>query len=173
MSTNNIASSRKGSATIELEGDAGIVVTRLFDAPAALIYKAWTTPELVRRWWGFETSEWLVCEVDLREGGQWRYVIKDEGQEVGFHGTFKEIADPERLVNTEVYEGIPESPVGDWGPGTLNTLTLEESAGVTTLTQHIDCGTSEVRDMILQSGMEVGMQTGFDRIEDLVKELRS
>jgi uncharacterized protein YndB with AHSA1/START domain len=78
---------RHGTATVTLPSDREILITRQFDAPAALVYKAWTTPELVKRWWGFETSEWLVCEIDLREGGNWRYVTREaDGTEVGFHG---------------------------------------------------------------------------------------
>ncbi len=100
--------------------------------------RAWTTPELVRRWWGFETSEWLVCEIDLREGGTWRYVTREtvdaEPFEVGFHGEFRTIDAPHRIVSTEVYEGFsdPEAP-GDEA-GAVNTITFDESDGVTTMT---------------------------------------
>jgi len=72
-----------------------------------LVYKAYTTPALVKRWWGFEAAEWVVCEIDLRVGGTWRYVTRDREMEVGFHGEFREIAAPHRLVHTEAFEGIP------------------------------------------------------------------
>ena len=77
MTSDNTVNNRHGSAVITLPSDTEILITRVFDAPAELIFKAWTTPELVQRWWGFETSEWLVCEIDLRVGGQWRYVIRE------------------------------------------------------------------------------------------------
>src|ERR671918_174674 len=99
---------RLGTAVVTLPSDTEILITREFDAPASLVFKAYTTPELVKRWWGFETSEWLVCDIDLRVGGQWRFVIRDGGMEVGFHGEYREIAGPHRLVHTEIYEGAPE-----------------------------------------------------------------
>lgn len=77
MSSNDTVSNRHGSAVVALPSDTEILITRVFDAPAAMVFKAWTTPELVRRWWGFDTSEWLVCEVDLRVGGQWRWVVRE------------------------------------------------------------------------------------------------
>jgi uncharacterized protein YndB with AHSA1/START domain len=163
MSTPNAAGNRHGSAVITVPSDTEIVITRVFDAPAELIYKAWTTPELVKRWWGFETSEWLVCEIDLREGGQWRYVIRERDMEVAFHGEFRELAPPHRIVSTEVYEGYPDA-------GSLNTMTLEEVDGVTTMTTLIQHEKQEHRDAQLQSGMEVGMQVSYDRLEDLVRK---
>jgi uncharacterized protein YndB with AHSA1/START domain len=141
-------------------------VTRKFDAPAALVFKAYTTPEYVKRWWGFETSEWLVCDIDLRVGGMWRYVTREEGQEVGFHGEFREIDEPRRLVSTEAYEGVPDPD----GSAALNTLTLEEAEGVTTMTVYVEIPSKEIRDMMFESGMEYGMQISYDRLEDLVRE---
>jgi uncharacterized protein YndB with AHSA1/START domain len=163
MTTPNAVGNRHGSAVITVPSDTEIVITRVFDAPAELIFKAWTTPELVKRWWGFETSEWRVCEIDLREGGQWRYVIGERDMEVGFHGEFKEIARPHRIVSTEVYEGYPDA-------GSLNTMTLDEMDGVTTMTTHIQHELKEHRDAQLQSGMETGMQVSYDRLEDLVRQ---
>ena len=95
--------------------------------PRRALFKAYTTPELVRRWWGYAEDEWNVCEIDLRVGGTWRYVATHTNEngsfDVGFHGTYKEIDAPHRLVSTEMYEGAPD-PTGD---GTLNTLTFEET----------------------------------------------
>ncbi|MGH9224749.1 MAG: SRPBCC family protein [Acidimicrobiales bacterium] len=151
-----------------MPSDTEYVVTRAFDAPAELIFKAHTTPELVRRWWGFETSEWLVCDIDLTEGGKWRYVIGEHGDlEVGFHGYYKEIAGPHRLVYTEMYEGVPELPPPDAYP--VVTMTLDEASGVTTMTVLVQHTTQEERDMVLASGMESGMQISYDRMEDLVR----
>lgn len=168
---NSTVSNRQGSAVVTLPSDTEIVITRQFDAPAALLFKAYTTPELVKRWWGFEADAWSVCEIDLRVGGTWRYVAthtnENDSFEVGFHGTYKEIDAPHRLVSTEMFEGAPD-PSGD---GTLNTLTFDEADGVTTMTNHIECFSKEIRDMIIESGMEHGMQISMDRLEDVAKSL--
>ena len=87
----NTVSNRKGSAVITTPSDTEILITRVFDAPADLIWKAWNTPELVKRWYGFEDTQWKVCEIDFRVGGTWRYVTAGEGYEVGFHGEYLEI----------------------------------------------------------------------------------
>ena len=164
MSSNRTVSDRHGSAVITLPSDTEILVTRVFDAPAGAVFRALTTPELVRRWWGFETAEWDVCEIDLRVGGTWRYVIRDRGMEVGFHGEYREIDAPHRLVSTEVFEGYPD-PDG----ASLNTITLDERDGVTTMTVLVQHTRQEHRDAQLSSGMEGGMQVSYDRLEDLVR----
>jgi uncharacterized protein YndB with AHSA1/START domain len=160
----NTVSNRKGSAVITTPSDTEIVITRVFDAPAALIWKAWSTPELVQRWYGFESSQWKVCEIDLRVGGTWRYVTVDDDFEVGFHGEYLEIDEPRRLVSTEVYEGMADAE-------TVNTMTLEEVDGVTTMTTLISHTTKEMRDGQLASGMETGMQVSYDRLEDVARSL--
>jgi uncharacterized protein YndB with AHSA1/START domain len=162
MSTNRTFN-RHGSAVVTLPSDTEILITRAFDAPAELVYKALTTPELVKRWWGFDTSVWEVCEIDLRVGGTWRYVIREGDLEVGFHGEYRELDAPRRIVSTEVYEGFPDA-------GSLNTVTLDEVDGITTMTTLIQHETQEHRDMQLASGMEGGMQVSFDRLEDLVRQ---
>jgi uncharacterized protein YndB with AHSA1/START domain len=167
MSTNHTVTNRHGSAVITLPSDTEILITRAFDASADLIFKAYTTPELVKRWWGFESSEWLVCDIDLRVGGKWRYVIREGDNEVGFHGEYREVAGPHRLVSTEVYE---DAPVPDpEAAGAVNVLTLDEHDGVTTLTVLVQTPSQDVRDAIIQSGMEAGMQVSYDRLEDLVR----
>ncbi len=156
---------RYGSATVTLPSDLEILITRQFDAPAPLVFKAWTTPELVKRWWGFDTSEWLVCDIDLREGGSWRYVTREEGGfEVAFHGEFRTIEAPHRIVTTEVFEGIPDAAA-------LNTILFEESGGVTTMTITSLHTEKAHRDGHIDSGMEGGMQISMNRLEDLVVEL--
>jgi uncharacterized protein YndB with AHSA1/START domain len=167
--TQNPVGSRHGSAVVTLPSDTEILITRVFDAPAELIFRATTTPELVQRWWGFETSQWHVCEIDLRVGGGWRYVAREEdGFEVAFHGTYREIDAPHRVVTTEVFEG---APVPDpEAAGTLNTVTLDEHGGITTMTLRIQAPSQDVRDAIIQSGMESGMQISYDRLEDLVRQ---
>ena len=168
---NTPATNRHGSATIELQGDREYIVTRKFDAPAELIFQAHTTPELIKQWWGFETSEWLVCEVDFRVGGHWRNVLRDGGIQVGFHGTYLEIDRPNRLVLTEVFEGAPVPKGGHIDDtGTVNTTTLEEDGnGVTTMTVHVRHALPEHRDAMLETGMESGMQVSYNRLEDLIR----
>ena len=164
MTTTN----RHGSAVITLPSDTDILITRRFDAPADKLFAAYTTPELVKRWWGFETSEWLVCEIDLRVGGTWRYVTREaEGFEVGFHGTYLELDGPHRLVSTEAFEGVPDGVDPDESAA-VNTVTLDEVDGVTTLTVLCHYPSQEVRDIVIESGMESGMQVSYDRMEDLV-----
>ena len=163
MSTNPTVHNRHGSAVITLPSDTEILITRIFDAPAELIFKALTTPDLVKRWWGFETSEWLVCDIDLRVGGEWRYVIRERDMEVGFHGEYHELDAPHRIVSTEIFEGFPDA-------GSVNTMTLDEVDGVTTMTTLVQHELPEHRDGQLASGMEGGMQISFDRLEDLVRQ---
>lgn len=166
MSSNDTVRNRHGSAVITLPSDTEYLITRVFDAPAELIFDATTKPELVQRWWGFETSEWLVCEIDLRVGGKWRYVTRDGGMEVGFHGEYREIDRPHRLVSTEAYEGIPDPDEH----ASVNTVTLEEVDRVTTMTVLVQHTSKEDRDAVLESGMESGMQISYNRLEDLVRE---
>jgi len=174
--TDRNTTDRHGSATITLPSDLEIVITRRFDAPAALVFKACTTPELVQRWWGFDTSEWLVCEIDLREGGHWRYVTREtrgtESFEVGFHGEYRSIDAPRRLVSTEVFEGFSDPDAdSDLEAGSLNTVTFDENDGITTMTTVVLHEKQEHRDAQMASGMEGGLQISFNRLEDLVVEL--
>jgi uncharacterized protein YndB with AHSA1/START domain len=164
----NATRNRHGTATVTLQGDREIVITRSFDAPATLVFKAITTPELVKRWWGFDSSQWLVCDIDLRVGGQWRYLTKEEnGFEVGFHGEYREITAPHRLVSTEAFEGIPDADAN----ASVNTVTLEEHGGVTTMTTLVRHVRPEHRDGHIASGMESGMQVSMNRLENLTVEL--
>lgn len=167
-SSDNATANRHGSAVVTMPSDTEILIVRAFDAPAELVFKAYTTPNLVKRWWGFETAEWLVCEIDLRVGGHWRYVVRDGGMEVGFHGEYREIDGPRRLVSTEVYEG---APVPDpEAAGTLNIVSLDEVDGVTTMSALVQAPSKEVRDAIIDSGMEGGLQVSYDRLEDVVRQ---
>ena len=154
---------RHGSAVLTLPSDTDILITRVFDAPARLVFKALTTAELVKQWWGFATSEWLECRHDFRVGGKWRNLIRERGMEVGFNGEYKEIDPPHRLVATEAYEGAPDAP-----PSVVTT-TLEEVDGVTTMTVLCQYASMEIRDAVISSGMERGMQVSYDRLEDLVR----
>jgi uncharacterized protein YndB with AHSA1/START domain len=158
-----------GTATVTLPTDEEILITREFDAPPQLVYKAWTTPELVRRWWAGKQGDVTLAEIDLRVGGTWRYVmVARRGQEVAFHGEFREIVPNERLVNTEIYEGAPDP--GDHP--VLNVTTFTELAdGRTLLEQLVQCPSKEVRDIIIDSGMEGGMQDSMDALEQVAISL--
>ena len=108
-----------------------------------------------------------MCEIDLRVGGRWRYVTREEaGFEVAFHGEYREIDAPQRLVSTEVYEGAPDPEEN----GAVNVVTLDEADGVTTMTVLVQRPNQFVRDAIIDSGMESGMQVSYDRLEDLVRQ---
>src|SRR6266540_3078279 len=144
-----MAVTSSGTATVTLPTDEQILITREFDAPKHLVYKAWTTPELVRRWWPGLRGEMTSAEIDLRVGGRWRYVmVASGGFEVAFHGEFREIVPDERIVNTEVYEmpGVPPLPAED---EPLNIVTFTEAEGRTTLTVLVQTTSKELRDTII------------------------
>ncbi len=148
-------------ATITLPTDKQIQITRVFDAPKHLVYRAYTTPELVRRWWCGQRGEVTVCEIDLRPGGTWRYVLRaNAGFDVAFHGTYQEIVPNERLVSTEVFEPMPDAEA-------LNTVTFSETDGRTTLTILVEHHSQQFRDIQMQSGMEDGMNEAFDLLENV------
>jgi uncharacterized protein YndB with AHSA1/START domain len=154
------------SAKVTLPADDQILITREFDAPRHLVYKAWTTPELVERWWTAKRGEATVMEIDLRVGGKWRYVmVADGGMEVGFHGEYREIVPDERIVSTEVYEGAPDAE-------SVNLLTLTEADGRTRLELLVQHQTKEHRDMHINSGMEAGLQDALDLLEEVANSLR-
>jgi uncharacterized protein YndB with AHSA1/START domain len=155
-----------GTATVTLPTDEQILVTREFDAPKHLVYKAWTTPELVRRWWSGRRGEMTVVEMDFRVGGAWRYVmIASGGHEVGFHGEYREIVPDERIVWTEVYEGAPE------GEPAVVTATFTEEDGRTTLALLTEVESRAVRDMIVETGMEGGVQEQMEILDEILREL--
>jgi uncharacterized protein YndB with AHSA1/START domain len=163
-----MAVASSGTATVELPTDEQILITREFDAPKELVYKAWTTPELVKRWWSGQKGEVTLAEIDLRVGGVWRYVMNaSEGFEVAFHGEYREIVPNERIVSTEIYE-IPDQ--GD-SPPTINTATFTEADGRTTLEILVQCPSKELRDTIIDSGMESGMQESMDALEQVAISL--
>ena len=161
-----VAGSRK--ATVTLPSDTQILITREFDAPRHLVYEAYTTPELVRRWWHAKRGEVTVCEIDLRVGGKWRYAMRtQDGTEVAFHGEYREIVPNERIVSTEVYEGVPDAE----SKAALDTVTLAETDGRTTLTILVEHESKELRDMHIESGMEDGLQDALDLLEQAAVSL--
>ncbi len=157
-----------GTAKLTFPDDTQIHVTREFAAPKELVYKAVTTPELVKRWWNAKRGEVTSAEIDLRDGGKWRYVMAGDGFEIAFHGEYREIVPNERVVSTEVFEGAPDPE----NNGTVNTMTLEERDGRTTMTVLIQCPNKEVRDAIVESGMEAGLQDAYDLLEEVAISLR-
>jgi uncharacterized protein YndB with AHSA1/START domain len=155
-----------GTAKVTLPTDTQILITREFDAPRQLVYRAWTTPELIKRWWAGERGHVTKAEVDLRVGGRWRYVmVAHGGFEVAFHGDYTEIVTNERLASTEVYEAVPDAEA-------INTLTLTEDDGRTTLTLLVQHQNQDHRDMHINSGMEGGMQESMDKLELVAKSLQ-
>lgn len=154
-------------ATVTLPSDEEILITREFDAPRHLVYKAWTTPELVRRWWTGHRGEMTVCEIDLRVGGRWRYAMTASGGfEVAFNGEFRELVPDERIVTTEAFEGMPDADPA------LNIITFAQSGGRTTLDLLIRVKTKADRDIILGTGMMTGVQEQFELLDALAISLR-
>jgi uncharacterized protein YndB with AHSA1/START domain len=158
------------TATLTLPTDERIVVRREFDAPKHLVYRAWTTPELVKQWWAGQRGTVDSVEIDLRVGGRWRYVMTThDGFEVAFHGECRELVPAERMVSTEVYE-MPGVDSEHW-PATLNTATFTEHDGRTTLEIVIECPSKEVRDAIIASGMEGGLNEALALLEEVARRL--
>jgi uncharacterized protein YndB with AHSA1/START domain len=152
---------------VSTPSDTDIRLTRLFDAPRALVFEAMTRPEHIRRWWGQlgEGYSVPVCEVDLRVGGKWRFVNRHPKGEVAFHGVYREITAPERLVYTELMEPFPDA--------SLVTCVLTEERGKTHMSVTASYPSKQVRDMVLSSGMERGAALSYDRLEELARELQT
>jgi uncharacterized protein YndB with AHSA1/START domain len=167
-----MAATTSRTTTLTLPTDQEILISRQFDAPKDLVYKAWTTPELVRRWWHAKRGKVTVVEIDLSVGGAWRYaMVTEDGVEVGFHGVYREIVPNERIVSTEIYEGLPEG-ISDEDAATVNTATFTEADGRTTLTLVIKAANKTSRDAIIDSGMEAGLRDALDLLEETANSLR-
>ena len=157
---------RSNAAKVTLPTEDQILITREFAAPKHLVYRAWITAELVKEWWSGQRGEVTIAEIDLRVGGTWRYVMTaNAGFEVAFHGESREIVPEERIVYTEVFEGMPDAG------GTLNTATFTEVDGHTTLALLALCPSREARDGIIDAGMEGGMQEQMDALEQIAISL--
>jgi uncharacterized protein YndB with AHSA1/START domain len=148
---------------IEPVGESDLLISRDFDAPRALVYKAFTTPALVQRWLlGPDGWTMPVCEIDLRPGGRFRYVWKKGDVEMGMSGTFREVAPPERIVHTEIFDQ-------DWTGGeTLVTTIFNEAAGRTTVSMTVHYASAAARAGALQTGMTDGMASTYDRLEAML-----
>jgi uncharacterized protein YndB with AHSA1/START domain len=154
------------TAKVTLPTDEQILIVREFDAPRHLVWKAFTTPELVRRWWHAKRGEMTACEMDLRVGGKWRYaMVTPDGVEVAFHGDYLEIVPEERVVTREIYEGLPDG-VSEADAATVNTASFTERDAGTTLTILIQAANKTSRDAIVESGMEDGLQDALDLLEE-------
>ena len=162
-----MTTTNKGTATVTLPSDTQILISREFEAPAQMVFRVWSTPELVQKWWAGERGTTTTVDMDFRVGGTWRYVlISNSGDEVAFHGEYREIVPDQRVVWTEHFEGPwPE------GEPVVNTLTLTERDGRTLLEMLSDCPDQQVRDMIVNSGMEAGMQEQMVIIAQLAAAL--
>ncbi|GGZ71836.1 SRPBCC family protein [Streptomyces bluensis] len=164
------------TATLTLPADDQILITRDFDAPRRLVYRVWTTPELVKRWWCGERGTLDTVETDFRVGGKWRYVmwgaLADGGFEVAFHGEYREIVPEERIVWTEVFEGAPGmTPEEAEENAAVNTAVFTEKDGRTSLWLLTEVPDRTVRDAIVQSGMETGVQEQMAALEKLATSL--
>ena len=153
------------TATVTLPTDDQILITREFDAPRELVWRAYTEPDLVRRWWHANRGEMTICDIDLRVGGSWRYVMATpEGFEVAFHGEYRELVPHERIVTTEVYEPVPDAEAVD-------TVEFSEVDGRTTITMVVQHQRKEFRDMHVESGMEDGLQDALNLLEQVAQSL--
>ena len=153
--------------TVTTPSDQEIRMTRLFDAPRHLVFEAMTRPEHVRRWWGCLGDGYSVpvCEIDLRPGGRWRFVNRHPKGEAAFHGEYREVDPPGRVVFTEIFEDFPDVV-------SVVTAELVEESGRTRLTATVRYPSKDVRDMVIATGMSRGAGISYDRLEDLVAELQ-
>jgi uncharacterized protein YndB with AHSA1/START domain len=164
-----VGSNTANSETFQVTtpSDHEIRMTRLFNAPRHLVFEAMTKPEHVKQWWGRlgEGYSVPVCEIDLRPGGAWRFVNRHPKGEAAFHGEYREIAPPSRVVFTEIFEEFPDAV-------SVVTAEFTEEDGKTRLTATVRYPTPQVRDMVMASGMSRGAGISYDRLEDLVAELQ-
>ena len=152
-------------STITLPSDRELVLKRAFNAPARALFEVWTKPEHVRKWYGVRSTTVTVCDIDLRVGGAWRWVVtKPQGIEIAFSGVFLEIDPPRRLQRTERFEAMP-------GPGAIVTLSFDEKDGQTILTSHMLFESKQERDICLKSGMELGVRECYQKIDELLATL--
>ena len=161
------AMAKSGGLKVAAQGDREIVMTRVFDAPRELVFAALTVPELVQRWL-LGPPGWMmpVCEIDLRVGGAYRYLWRNmEGVEMGVRGTFREIAAPDRIVHTEIFDE-------PWYPGECVVITaLVERDGKTAMRVNLLYASKDARDGVLKSPMEGGVAQSYDRLEELLSHM--
>jgi len=152
---------------LELLSDTEIKLTRVFNAPRDLVFEALSKPEHIKRWWGGHRHTMTVCEIDFRPGGSWRFVLSEAGGNVHpFKGEYVEIVPPERIVQTFIYDVAPFNE-----GSSLETLTLKEDNGRTTLAVVAKYDSKETRDGVIASGMEEGAAESYDALAGLLAEL--
>jgi uncharacterized protein YndB with AHSA1/START domain len=156
----------KNALSLTLPSDREILLTRFFDAPRELVFKAMTSPDLIPRWWGPRDTTVVVDKMDVRPGGMWRYETSGPGGSTAFRGEYREIVQPERLVYTFEWEGMP-------GHVQVETVTFDDVDGRTKVTDRTVFDSQADRDGMLQSGMESGATQSMDRMEELLAELRA
>jgi uncharacterized protein YndB with AHSA1/START domain len=161
------STANRNSFEVSQPSTTSVRMTRLFNAPRALVYEVMTKPEHVKRWWGQlgEGYSVPVCEIDLRVGGKWKFVNRHPKGEVTFYGEYRELNPPSRCVFTEIFADFPDVV-------SVVTSVLTEENGKTRLTATVEYPTQEVRDMVVSTGMEKGAATSYDRLEDLLAELQ-
>jgi len=153
-----------GTLEVTMPTEREIVLTRVFDAPRSLVFDAMTRPELLRRWFGPRGWSLVVCEVDLKVGGAWRFVLRGpDGTEMGMRGVYREIVPPERSVHTESFDDFPGE--------SLVTTTLVEQGGKTRLTGTVLYPSQEIRDMVIKSGMEHGAAETYDKLAEYLASI--
>jgi uncharacterized protein YndB with AHSA1/START domain len=153
-----------GTLQVTTPSDREIVLKRVFDAPRRLVFDAFSKPELLKRWFGPRGWTLVVCEVDFKVGGKWRFVLRGpDGTEMGMRGVYREITPPERTVHMESFDDYPgESQV---------TAEFDERDGKTTMTATVLYESKEVRDAVVQSGMEHGAAESYDKLAELLAEM--
>lgn len=149
-------------------GKQAVVITREFEAPREMVFKAVTDPSWIPQWWGPRRYTTVVEKMELRNGGAWRFVSKGPDGEYGFHGVYHEVAPPERVIQTFEFEGLPEK-----GHVSLETMRLEDLDGKTKLTAVAVFQSVEDRDGQLQSGMEEGVAESYERLDELLEEMKT
>jgi uncharacterized protein YndB with AHSA1/START domain len=153
-----------GETTFATPSDREIVIARVFDAPRALVFEAMTSPEHLPHWYGPRGWSLPVCEIDLRPGGSWHYVMRSpDGSEMGLRGVYREVEPPDRLVTTESFDDYPGESV--------NTLVLSEEDGKTTVTATVLYESKEIRDAVRDSGMEGGAAETYDRLGEHLRTM--
>ena len=150
---------------VSILSDTEVQLTRSFDAPRDLVFRAFIDPELVPQWWGQRSNTTVVDKLDARPGGEWRFVqTAPDGSEYGFRGEFREVTPPELITWTFEFEGMP-------GHVTVETMRFTERDGMTTITGTSVFASIEDRDGMLQSGMEAGAAETYDRLAELLATL--
>lgn len=157
-----LAQKSRPATTITPLSDQEAIITRTFNAPRQLVFDAWTKPEHMPHWWGPRRLTMTVCEIDLRPGGAYRFVLRDtDGDEYGFSGVYQEVVPPERLIYSWGFEGMP-------GAEAHITATFEEHDGKTTLTSRERYPSAEALEQHLRNGMEEGMNETFERLDEFL-----